>query len=310
MTSLEYSCWCLLNLPHFRQFYEGLNPEDKPDGDNNMIHQTFIKIAKQKNRKINETVICLLNIYFNETLNDPMGIICYIISKLHDALKYGIKSEIKGISETRIGKDTIKLMTETATWYHYGYSEISQLFDFQYVSILECNQCDYRQLNSTIDSVSILPVPKSDTKVTLDDCLKKLCGVERLDNFSCEKCKNMDSVNSIKFNPSPTNKHLIFCLKKVRDGMFINSLVEYPEELDLSKYCYPPQSNVIYTLTSIYCYHIDKQRQYVILKKDGKWIKLFIHNRINNKIIGSVAEMVTGDAYMLFYTRKEIADKL
>jgi hypothetical protein len=275
---LEYSCWCLLNLPDFRQFCENLNQENKPDGDNNMVHQTFIKIAKQKQMRIGQDNLMTINRclqHKRDYSNNSTCIIGYIIENLHCGLDH-----IDKTLSTKFQQCCLVTLTETETCF-------------------ECNSIfvkNYRQSVTTL----FLPTMSSGV-LTLDHCMKYSFNDRYCLSEHCIKCNKISMTRNIKYDMNHfNNKQLI--LRFHKGDKFTNNFIEYPEELDISQYCYSYQ-NTVYILNCIYCFNRRNQCEYVILKKNNKWTKLYLRN---NKIMGCHTDnIVTGDAHLLFYTRKE-----
>ena len=164
--------------------------------------------------------------------------------------------------------------------------------------------------NSNILFIDSVKENKNDKEINLFDCLEKFREEEILDNdnkWFCERCKSKQRSRR-KMQIYQISPYLIIQLKRFKynnniiakffDRTKNETLVNYPEYLDLKEYIVGETSNdAIYELYG-YILHLDNH-YIAICKNRGNWV-LYNDERIN---IFSFKQ--SRNTYLLFYKKRE-----
>lgn len=143
-----------------------------------------------------------------------------------------------------------------------GYSVIEELFGSQFLSKLVYDDCGH--VSHTHDPYTIVPVPIPDKVHTLYDCFDFFIEPEKVENVTCDECKEQKSaVKELSFWTLP--QVLVIQLKRFNHALKkIEKFVQAPITLNMSKYVtHPRVSEVIksdpkalqlYDLKSVICH--------------------------------------------------------
>jgi ubiquitin C-terminal hydrolase len=258
--------------------------------------------------------------------NDCVEFLMCIIDYLHDShsipVKTDINPEILNITDAELDKMALPkrikygLIKDIHMRYSKSYTSFNKELYFYNLNMVKCGKCEYVGLNYSPYNMLCLPIREENVPCTIYDCMDKLFCKEALDcEYKCEKCKNTEgNTMEKKILTKPTT--LTVCLKrfdfKVLPGGFgmpikINSLIEYPHVLNISKY-YPiipgDEAENVYRLVGVinhigmmnyghyfsYCYDTEKEcwfnyNDHHVSRMDAKDV---IHNP---------------NAYVLFYEK-------
>jgi len=258
--------------------------------------------------------------YNNTHQHDSYEYLLDLLNLLHTGLSYKVNVTISGDVQT----DTDYLMKKSILYwkneYENNYSEIVTIFNGLTLNLIECNnnECKY-QSNVFFESFNSFNIDINvDTTCKLTDCIDNYFKMTIINDWKCEKCgveKDLRLGCTKKINIWTLPNYLIIQLKRFdNSGNKIRNFVEFPiDELDLTKYICPIKkdaNNYIYSLYAVN-YHsgnINTGHYWSSIKSiDNIWY-LFNDGNIsryhNNTDIKS--QLVTSDAYILFYHRKMI----
>ncbi len=153
---------------------------------------------------------------------------------------------------------------ESWSWYRKSSTNIFDiLFGGQYRGTVKCKSCGH--MSVTYDPFLGISLPI--TGRTIDDCLCNEYESEELSKkvgYKCEKCSRVsDVIKLMEIDRAP--RYLIIHLKRLVGGAKkINRFIEYPMQLNISKYvallvvclrhCTDKKKDVVYNLTAV-CVH-------------------------------------------------------
>jgi ubiquitin C-terminal hydrolase len=172
--------------------------------------------------------------------NDLPEFLLLMIECIHNSLRREVNIDIRGTTESSVDDLALQCYTMLKTEYARGdYSELSNIFYGVYVSRLFNPEGNVLYSNKPeLYSLLDLPIPATNTNVSLLDCFDAYVADETLTGWVNEKTEQTESVKkNIAFWSFPNV--LIIILKRYSpDGRYKNvSLVNFPlDDLDLSKY--------------------------------------------------------------------------
>jgi len=256
-----------------------------------------------------------LRLYQLGNQNDIHEFIQFMIDGLHQALKRNIKATIRGTVKSNLDRLTLNGYKQWASFYRKEYSIIISLFYGQYISTITCPDCKHNSVSYTPECCFTLPIParkkENRAAVSLIDCWRKFVEPEVMDKdnqYDCEKCKEKkQATKAISLWKLP--EILIILLKRFKShgshSVKVNDMVTYPFDLDISEFCYSyDKPEALYELYSV-CIHRGATGggHYLAycLDTDGKWRE---YNDATVSEITNLNNVVTSDAYCLFYRRK------
>ena len=236
---------------------------------------------------------------------DSHECLMYILDLLHRGLSYEIDVKIKG--EVKDEKDDL-MKASLISWkqfYEKGYSCIIENFHGLYYNIVKCKNCDFRE--NVFEPYNCLSIDINSDE--LNECLTQYFTEYHIDTWNCSKCKGVGCSKECKIWSMPN--YLIIHLKRFKqeNNRFskIDHLVKFPlEDLNLTQHMPTSKgdpNNYIYSLYAVN-YHsgaLNSGHYWACCKNlDGKWYML------NDGHVSNAQEVMTKDAYMLFYYRKFI----
>jgi ubiquitin C-terminal hydrolase len=326
---------CLSNTLKFTDYLlAGKFKEDDPDSLNkrkveyyllmsylNLINNVWDENQLIKPKSFVENLSKFHPKYFTLQQQDSHECLLYILDILHKSLSYEIEVEIKGDVKSDVDilvKDSLNVWKN---FYENEYSEIIKIFNGMIINDIKCLKCNNSEKNFEPYNTLSISLPE-DSTVSLDDCLKNYFEQnETVDTWKCEKCNNKGCLKDNKLWTIPD--HLIIHLKRfkkeenggIQGTSKINSHVNFPlTNLNITQYLSPNKqnkSNYIYDCYAIN-YHggnINGGHYWSACKNlDKNWycfndadISKYSNENLENQLI-------TKDAYILFYNRKMIRE--
>ena len=256
----------------------------------------------------------LLEKYNNNIQQDSYEYLLDIINILHEALSYEININING----EIQNETDKLMKEYLLYwkktYEKKYSCITEIFDATIINMIECNNCKYNNCQfESFNSLNI-EINSINNSTSLYNCLNNYFTSVNIKDWTCEEClKKGCNKHSKIFNVS---NFLIIHLKRFDNKCNkITTHIDFPiDDLDLTSYICTQKNdpnNYIYSLYAVnYHYGTPKNGHYwCSFKNENEWYTSNDGNisKYNTKLKSELkSNLVTSDAYILFYYRKFI----
>jgi ubiquitin carboxyl-terminal hydrolase 8 len=265
----------------------------------------------------NENISNYLVKYKNNNQHDSYEYLLDLLNLLHNGLSYKINMVISG----NVQNETDYLMKESLLYwkqtYENNYSEIINLFNGLTVNLVECSNsnCKYQSkiMFECFNSLNI-DLDLSNTKTNLlTNCIDNYFKASRIDDWKCEKCSNKGCTKKLNMWTLPN--YLVIQLKRFdNNGRKLTNFVDFPiDDLDLTKYVCPIKgdpNNYIYSLYAINYHTGDVKTGHYwssVKNFDNDW---YIFNDGNvsryNKNTDTKLQLVTSDAYILFYHRKFI----
>ena len=187
--------------------------------------QAFIKTCKSKN-------ICFYN--FNQ--NDTEEFINIFMDLIHQSIKVKAEITIEGEPCDQLQKLQVESVNSWSNFFKNDYSYIIQKFYSQILSITSCPECNYITVNFDPFMVLSLEIPSNSKSIY--DCLNSYTRKFTLDSgntWKCDKCnKNVCPEKKLKL--WKTSDVLIILLKRYNHNQKNDSFIDFPINLDLSKY--------------------------------------------------------------------------
>ena len=181
--------------------------------------------------------------FYNFDQNDTEEFITIFMDLLHRSIKKKIKITIEGAVSSEIDKLAVKAAKSWQTFFEDDYSYIIKKFYSQLLSITSCPKCDYITVN--FDPSMTLPLEIPDNASSLYDCLQSYTNKTTLDcdnSWKCDKCKKMVEPEK-KMMMWKSGDTLIILLKRYSTRRKNNKFIEFPVELDITKYSIDYDSN-------------------------------------------------------------------
>lgn len=300
-----------------KQYLEDL--ENKNIEEKNFVNNYFSTIVKiwGKNDIINvSNLLKSLSkiIKKNDYLlsqQDSHECLLFLLNILHKGLSYKVEVEING----DIKNDRDKLLTENYLYYKKKLTEENYSFIYKYfygnlLTVIKCNNSNCNNKINNFDTFNTLTLnfPKNNEKnLSLYKLLENTLKKETL-NYKCEKCKHSQSNKNEYLMKLPN--YLIIHLNRFKNESGniskIDTLVDFPiENLDLTQYFHPSEkNNWIYSLYAVN-YHSGTTTNghywSSCYNLDNNW---YIYNDENTSKYINDKNIVTNEAYILFYYRK------
>lgn len=256
--------------------------------------------------------------YFGNDQHDSHEFLLYLLDILHKAVSYEIDVEIKGDVKTRTDELMKKSLETWKQFYEKEYSFIIETFYGNLINNINCINCDFKE--EVFEPYNNLSISISDTSSSLEECLDHYFQNEhRIESWKCEKCNNHGCDKSSILWTLPN--YLIINVKRFKqDGIRTSknsNLVTFPlNDLNLTKYISNEKedpNNYIYDLYAIN-YHggnLNGGHYWSACKNlDGNWYN-YNDGNISKYTSGTLeSQLITKDAYILFYHRKFIKKTL
>jgi ubiquitin carboxyl-terminal hydrolase 8 len=249
--------------------------------------------------------------YFGLRQQDSHEFLLYTLDLLHTAISYEIEIEIKGEPKTK-GDHLMKKSLQTwQSFYEKSYSFMIQTFNGCTINTITCCHC--KQEETVFEPYNHLSINLTDSTETLSTHLNTFfSSSETIESFTCENCKMKGCNKETKLWNVPD--YLIIQLKRFKQNLSKNtSLVNYPMyDLDMTDYISRDKQDRNHYIYDLYAvnYHsggLDGGHYTSACKNlDNNW---YNYNDANvTKYAGSnlQQQIVSGDAYILFYVRKKM----
>ncbi len=212
------------------------------------------------------------------------------------------------INQLSINDNLIKLQANSM-WQKFikkEFSIIKNLFCGMTHETITCNFCNNKVHNFDMFQILQLSIHKPEIMNTLYDCLDKFINTETFDKdnmYKCDFCgrKNKATKNTTIWNSPPI---LIIQLKRFESNSWkLTNMIDYPLELDLTKYIDKLGNPCKYKLFAINNHISNNTRfgHYTSIVKnrlDDTWYE-FDDSNVLHKV--EEIDLINKNAYMLFY---------
>jgi ubiquitin carboxyl-terminal hydrolase 8 len=256
--------------------------------------------------------------YYALQQQDSHECLLYILDLLHNALEYEIEIEIRG--EVKTEQDRLLKMS-LQTWQRFfekSYSFIIQTFYGCNINSFRCNRCKHTE--TVFEPYNNLVLDITDSGDNLSNLLEKyFSSEESIPGYRCDHCGTKDATGSEVTGCIKNTKlwnvpdYLIIQLKRFKKSgrqMSKNTaLINYPvTDLNMTPYVSVDKhdrNNYIYDLYAVNCHSggLDGGHYTSLCKNlDNNW---YHFNDAN--VTKYTSQIVTHDAYILFYARKKLA---
>eukprot|EP01016_Furgasonia_blochmanni_P016092 TRINITY_DN1912_c0_g1_i1.p1 TRINITY_DN1912_c0_g1~~TRINITY_DN1912_c0_g1_i1.p1 ORF type:complete len:709 (+),score=58.16 TRINITY_DN1912_c0_g1_i1:49-2175(+) len=252
------------------------------------------------------------------TQEDVQEFLAYLLDIIHEDLNRVTKKPyVEDIECT--DKDDMELAA-AKSWRNYlmrNKSVIVDLFQGQLRSSLKCLSCKHSLIKFEPFMYLSVPVPETDKKLSLLECIKEFSKEEKLEKeekWNCPKCQgSRESMKKIELWKLPNI--LVVHMKRFKftreNRGKIRTLVDFPiVDLDFSKLVSSVQrEKPVYDLFAVSNHNgnLGGGHYTTIAKnRDENW---YVFNDRNvTKVENLLQELVTPDAYVLFYSKTSVDD--
>jgi len=241
--------------------------------------------------------------------NDSSELLIFILDTIHEGLSKCIETPFFEQDTSQMSVIESNAYNANKQWYNIyksGVSPILDMFYNQQHSHVTCTNCGSVS-NSFDPSIMItLPIPSSNSNLTIYDCFDTYTKEETLDNsnkYHCDKC-NTECNATKKVIICKTSKYLMISFKRFQsDGSKLTNPIHYPiYDLDLSKY----SDNNIKCKYNLYAIsnHTGNTmggHYFSYCRNGDKWYEY------NDRVVMTMnnEQILTNGAYILFYERKD-----
>ena len=254
--------------------------------------------------------------YFSLEQQDSYECLLYILDIFHKGLKYEIEIDITGESKNEYDILMIKSFQWWQNLYQNDYSIIINLFYGSIIKGITCDKnCGYNETIFEQYNSFTLSINQNSLNENLYECLDNHFNVlEQVNDWKCEKCLEIGCVKQYKLWSLPN--YIIINFKRfTSDSKKLTNHISFPlQNLDLTKYISKNKNdtnNYIYDLYAINYHHGDglNTGHYTSSCKnlDNNWYNYNDGNITKYENTTNLqTQLVTNDAYILFYNRKFI----
>lgn len=263
--------------------------------------------------------------YYSIQQQDSHEFLLFLLDILHKSINYSVDININENNfKLAILKNNDKLKqlmkNSVDTWNNYFENDYSYIIDLFYgckIDIKNCSNCEF--INETFDPFNNLSLNLiSDRKhlQSLNDVLSFNFENELNIDWNCEKCKNIGCNKKTELWTLPN--YLIIHLKRFNpiNSSKLDNLIQFPLlNLDMTPFIskLKEENNTIKYIYDCYAinYHsggTNSGHYYSAIKNlNNKWYNMNdgninIYDNSSQKVLET--QLVTSDAYILFYTRK------
>ncbi|XP_035912685.1 ubiquitin carboxyl-terminal hydrolase 2-like isoform X2 [Anopheles stephensi] len=247
--------------------------------------------------------------YSGSAQQDAQEFLRFFLDSLHGALNVAVKRDPLGEID-----DAMNRVKADMLWNWYSKAEnsvIKDLFVGQLRSTLKCTHCDTESTMFDPFWDLSLPLPSSNSRCKLENCLEMFIKEEILDGIdqpSCSKCETRRKcTKSLTIERFP--RYLVIHLKRFSETRWskLTNTVEFPtkeKELNLQPYASEDIAGPIY-------YSLYGISNHIGSTAGGHYVALCKHpitqewNEFNDNYVTETAErnLITSNAYVLFYER-------
>jgi ubiquitin carboxyl-terminal hydrolase 8 len=246
--------------------------------------------------------------YFTLQQQDSHECLLFILELLHKALSYEIDVDIQG--DVQNERDAL-MKQSLESWKHFyekKYSILIELFNGLLYNKINCTNCQSQE--NVFEPYNHISIDIPDSSSDLVPCLKSFFQHnETISSWQCSKCNNKGCEKNCKFWSVPN--YIIIHLKRFNNnGQKKRTQIDFPiEDLNLTEYISSDKSdpnNYIYSLYAVNYHSGDTHGGHYwasCRNLDDNW---YLFNDAHVSKIHNLKELVTKDAYILFYYRKFI----
>lgn len=258
-----------------------------------------------------ESISSIHKKYFKCSQQDSYECFLYILDILHKSLNYTIDVNISGTEKTPRDVLLKQSMIIWQKFYENDYSVIIDMFYGLFCSQSTCIKCNFNEVNFEPYNSICLPIPDDTSNVY--NCLDNYCKIENVLDWKCEKCGGDCCKKETNLWTIPN--YFVINLKRFNDygKSKNNNQVNYPlKDLDLSKYISQLKEDPNTYLYDLYAvnFHsgdLNSGHYWSCCKNlDGYWYKYNDGNVSRCSDNAFQEQLVTKNAYILFYQRKFI----
>lgn len=240
---------------------------------------------------------------------DSHECLMHILDLLHKGLSYEIVVDVLGQVQSNADKLMKKSIESWTQCFSKNYSSIIDMFYGQFFDVIQCNKCGTVDTLFTPYNTLALDICENGGECSLDTCLEAYFAPINIQTWKCEKANC--TVGCTKHTTLWTMpNYLVVQLKRFNNNNNkITSLVKFPlDDLDLTKYISVEKedpNNYIYTCYAVN-YHsgsTNSGHYWAACRGiNNKW------SMFNDADVSrcKTSDIVTKDAYVLFYYRKFI----
>ena len=256
--------------------------------------------------------------YYSLQQQDSHECLMYILDILHKALSYEVEIDIKGEVKTRTDSLMRKSLETWKGFYEKEYSFIIETFYGNIINNVKCLNCNISE--EVFEPYNNISLSIQDASASLQECLDDYFQNDHvIDTWKCDKCNEHGCNKSSILWTLPN--YLIINLKRFKQNGNSTSknsnLITFPlKDLNLTKYISSDKNdanNYIYDLYAVN-YHggnLDGGHYWSAGKNlDGNWYNFNDGNVSKYNSSNLESQLVTKDAYILFYHRKFIKKTL
>jgi len=247
---------------------------------------------------------------------DSQEFLSFLLDYLHEDLNRVLKKPYVEVKDYDGRPDEIVAEESWSNHLKRNQSVIQELLHGQLKAQYECSECKKKFITFDPFGMISLPIPQDTEKETLNlyDCIKLLTKTEKIEleiGWYCSGCKtHREAVKKTDIYKLPPI--LVLHLKRAQPITWLQAkkltdLVEFPlEGLDLREYVLNNDKNAIYDLYAVSNHHGKTvQGQYTTFAKnliDKKW-----YHFVDSEVLEvNEKEIVSSDAYVLFYKKREV----
>lgn len=254
--------------------------------------------------------------------NDSQESIIYLLDTFHELISRPVSYNITGVPHNEFEHKMVKSISDWAKHFKNKHSHLLEIFYGQEHLRIQClnEKCEKITNNFPPFQCVCLPINKS-TK-TIYDCFDLHCKAEQLDKenkWECDHCHTKSQAyKKTTYWKLPQTLMISFNRFQVRpDYGFVqrqqhvknDKLIEYPLiNLDLRNYLTNHEESYMYDLHAVCC-HVGNtyggHYYCYCLNKNGHW---YCFNDDVVKRITNLQEIVSDDAYILFYHKREVSE--
>jgi len=272
----------------------------------NLIINAWDRNQVLKPKSFVENISKFVPKYFTLDQQDSHECLMYILDLMHKALSYEIEVDIIGTVQTENDALMKESLKQWSNFYEKDYSFLVETFYGMFYNKIDCQNCEMKENIFEPYNCISLNIPQVNS-IDLKSCLDNYFNnEEQINSWSCEKCKGQGCKKSIKTWTFPN--YLIIHFKRfTNSGSKIHTHIDFPiEDLNLTEYVSKDKgdlNNYIYSLYAVN-YHSGTAsggHYWSVCKNlDSKW---YVFNDAN---VSQCNNLLSKDAYMLFYYRKYI----
>jgi ubiquitin C-terminal hydrolase len=320
---------CLSNTPSLTDYFLSASYQDDLSIENKRKHEHFLLMSYLtlinniwdtnqliKPKSFFENLSKFHRKYFTLQQQDSHECLLYIMDLLHNSVSYAIDVEINGEPKSKSDELVKKGLETWKKFYENNYSFFIETFNGSTISHIKCNQCNEEDTVFEPFNTLSLDLNELSGSDNLINCLNNYFNSsDNIDTWNCEKCKNKGCTKHTGLWTVPN--YLIIHLKRFKqtpNGLSKNnSLVEFPlKDLDITPFISKDKAdsdNYIYDLYAVNHHGggLNGGHYWSSCKNmDGNWYNFNDANVSKYNKATLEQQIVTNDAYILFYHRKFI----